>query len=170
MAIARLEKPHCGKSAVPFMNRTTSLERTSSSMRVVASVMISSRGPGGGPDLVSNSIWCRSRQLQGVERAAHAAAERFIDLLVLADPRQAAEALGHHAGGIMVAVAGKIRDLDPRVRNPLQDQRFDLVRRHRHRNQPCDSISWRRASTILWASASRMRFSSHSTPAEVRSP
>src|SRR5919199_550971 len=34
MATARLEKPHCGKRAVPFMNRTTSFEFTISSAAI----------------------------------------------------------------------------------------------------------------------------------------
>src|SRR5689334_15621940 len=34
MATARLENPHCGKSAVPFMNRTTSFLLTMSAMRL----------------------------------------------------------------------------------------------------------------------------------------
>ena len=40
MAIAWLEKPHCGNSGVPFMNRTTSLDLTMSPMRALTSDMI----------------------------------------------------------------------------------------------------------------------------------
>src|SRR5688500_15292960 len=121
IATARLEKPHCGKSAVPFINRTTSLERTISSMRVVASVIAaSSIREGGG-------------ELEGVERAAHAAAQRLVDALVLADPRQPADALRHHPRGIVIAVAGKVGDLDAGIGDALADQRLDLGRRHRHR-------------------------------------
>src|SRR3954469_25407999 len=94
MATARLEKPHCGKRAVPFMNRTTSLLWTISSIRVLVS------------DMGSSSIGGRGGELERVEGAAHAAAQRLVDALVLADARQAPEAFGDDPRGIMVAVAG----------------------------------------------------------------
>src|SRR5512139_1148270 len=120
MATARLEKPHCGKSALPFMNRTTSSALTISSIRWLAS-------------LISSLLFRhRRRQLQRVERAAHPPAERLIDRLVLLDPRQAPEALRNDARRIMVPVAGKIDDLDARVGDPLADQSLDILRRHRH--------------------------------------
>src|SRR3954470_2955387 len=159
MAIARLEKPHWGKSAVPFMNRTTSFELTISSRRALVSVIGKFLIGGGGG------------QLERVELSPHPPAERFVDALVLADPRQAAEALGDDAGGIMVAVAGQVGDLDPRVGNGGADQLLDVGRGHRHRGYQLPAcMSWRRASTVLWASASRILASSHSTPAAVRSP
>ena len=39
MATARLEKPHCGNSGVPFMNRTMSFDFTIPPMRAVVSVV-----------------------------------------------------------------------------------------------------------------------------------
>src|SRR3954470_12020046 len=106
MAIARLEKPHCGKSGVPFMNSTTSLFFTTSSIRSRTSVMLPNPllGYAGG-------------ELERVQLGAHAPAQCLVDALMLADQRLAAEALRDHPRFIMIAVAGEIHDLDPRVGN-----------------------------------------------------
>jgi len=56
--------------------------------------------------------------------------------LVLANERQAAKALGDHSRLIMVAVAGQVDDLDPRVGNGLADQLFDLFGGHGHQGLP----------------------------------
>src|SRR5687767_16037912 len=104
MATARLEKPHCGNSGVPFMNSTTSWLLTMSAMRACGSDM--ARVPFA--SLVGN----RGGQLQGVERAAHPALERGVDRLVLGDARLALEAVPDHMGGVVVAVAGEVGDGD----------------------------------------------------------
>src|SRR4051812_30276007 len=123
--MARLEKPHCGKSGVPFMNRTTSLFFTTSSMRPRTSVMILFLllGDAGG-------------ELERVKLGAHAPAQCLVDALMLADERLPAEAFRDHPRLIMIAVAGEIDDLDAGVGNPLADQRLDLVGRHRHEFAP----------------------------------
>src|ERR1051325_4696709 len=95
IATARLEKPHCGKSGVPFMNRTMSLFFTTSSMRSRTSVMsLPLLGDAGG-------------QLERVELGAHAPAQGLVDALMLAHERLAAKALRDHPRFIMVAVAGE---------------------------------------------------------------
>ena len=71
-----------------------------------------------------------------MELVPHAAAKRLIDALMLLHTRLAAEALRHHPRLIMVAVAGQIDDLDPRVGNPLADQALDLGGGHRHNLTP----------------------------------
>src|SRR4051794_40127488 len=119
--MARLENPHCGKSGVPFMNRTTSLFFTTSSMRSRTSVMLFSL------------LWNAGGKLERVQLGAHAPAQCLVDALMLADERLAAEALGDHPRFIMIAVAGEIDDLDPCVGNSLADQGLDLVGFHRHR-------------------------------------
>ncbi len=55
---------------------------------------------------------------QGMEVAAHLALQRLVDHLVLLDPRLALEQGGHDVGGIVVAVAGEIPDLDRRAGRP----------------------------------------------------
>src|SRR5918999_1516099 len=99
---------------------------------------------------------------------AHPAAQRFVDHLVLPDPGHAGERGADDSGGIMVAVAGEVADLDLGVGDGGANQILDLACRHRH--QLLASMIWRRASTVLWPSASRIFASSQSTPAAVRSP
>ena len=94
MVIARLEKPHCGNSGVPFMNSTTSLLFTISSMRLLHRSSFVSCGR------------C-SLKLQRMQFSAHPAAERGIDALVLPDPRHPREGRAHDPGGIMIAVAAQ---------------------------------------------------------------
>src|SRR6185437_4513133 len=111
MAIARLEKPHCGNSDVPFMNRTMSLFFTISSIREVAS-------------LTGHLRWHRRFELQCVKLSPYASPKRRIDRLVLPDPAHSFKAAADHARGIMIAVAGKIADRhlgvgDRRLDQPL---------------------------------------------------
>src|SRR5206468_10369344 len=105
MATARLEKPHCGNSAVPFMNKTMSLLFTSSSMR----------------DLASLTICLRVRhcglELQCVKLSPYSPPKRGIDGLMLLDAAQPGKTAAHDTRCIMVAVAGKIANFDLRVRN-----------------------------------------------------
>src|SRR3954447_6953517 len=157
IATARLEKPHCGNSAVPFMNRTMSFCLTMSSMRLVA--------------LVTDSLRVRhcGFELQCVKLTPNAPPERGIDGLMLLDAAEPGEALADHARGIMVAVAGEIADGHVGVRDGHLDECLDLARRHRHYRFVLSMI-WRRASNSLLRSASASVSSSHSTPAPVRSP
>src|ERR1041385_3132792 len=104
IATARLEKPHCGKSAVPFMKSTTSLLFTSSSIREVAS-------------LTGYLRWHRRFELQCVKLSPYASPKRRIDGLMLLDPAHSFEASADHPGGIMVAIAGKIADRNLSVRD-----------------------------------------------------
>ena len=55
-------------------------------------------------------------KLQGMEYAAHPAAQRAIDHLVLLDLGFAGESRRNDRGGPMVAVAGQVLDLDLGVR------------------------------------------------------
>src|SRR5438067_9915503 len=100
MATARLEKPHCGNRAVPFMNSTMSLLFTSSSIRVVASLTGRLRFRHCG------------FELQCVKLFPYSPPERGINRLVLPDSGHAGEAAAHHPRRIMVAVAGEVADCD----------------------------------------------------------
>src|SRR5215213_11431040 len=120
IAMARLEKPHCGKSAVPFMKSTTSFLPTISAMRVWASL----------------TGCLRSRhcgfELQCVKLTPYTPPKRGIDGLVLLDAAQPFEAAAHHAGRIMVPVAGEIADRHFGIGNGCLDEALDLARRHWH--------------------------------------
>src|SRR4249920_132783 len=84
------------------------------------------------------SVWLnlalRRAGLQGerVQLTAHFGLERRIDELVLLHPRLAAEGLGDHGGGIVIAVPRQIADGDLSVRDVIPDPPLDLVRAHRH--------------------------------------
>src|SRR6188472_282535 len=99
--------------------------------------------------------------------APHSPAERLVDQLVLANSIHPGKARRNYLRRIMVSVAGKVADFYFRVRNGSADHVLDVFGSHWHLNYP---ISWRRASTSFSLVASRMRFSSISTPAAVRSP
>src|SRR4051794_34232067 len=118
MAIARLEKPHCGNSAVPFMNSTTSFLLTRSAMRSVESLTGRLRFRHCG------------FELQCVKLSPYSSPKRGIDRLMLLDAAQPVEAAAFDARCIMVAVAGKIADRDFGVGNRRLDQPLDLARRH----------------------------------------
>ena len=65
-------------------------------------------------------------------RAVHLALERGVDGALLLDAVQAAEALVHDLGGVVVAVAGEVGDGDARVGEGFADQILDLLRLHGH--------------------------------------
>src|SRR5579883_703845 len=67
-----------------------------------------------------------------MELTAHPAAQRGIDELVLADPRQAAELRRDDAGRIMVAVSRQILDRHARIGERRFDQSLDLAGGHGH--------------------------------------
>src|SRR5258708_4833417 len=98
------EKPHCGNTGVPFMNSSTSFLPISSRMRSNTSLM--SETP---EDLTLNigrsGLLRHGGELECVENAAHPAAQRAIDHLVLLDLRLAGEGRRNHRGGIVIAVA-----------------------------------------------------------------
>src|SRR5688572_10446531 len=103
-----------------------------------------------------------------MQLGAHFAFEGGIDRLVLPHPVHASEAAANDPRRIMVAVAGEVADFDPRIGYRRDNHRLDVLRAHGH--QLFCSMICRRASTILWPSASRIWVSSVSTPADVRSP
>ena len=80
MAIARLEKPHCGNSAVPFMKRTMSLLLTMLVDSGLASLTVRLR------------LRHRGFELQCVKLTPYSSPERRIDRLVLPDPAHPREA------------------------------------------------------------------------------
>src|SRR3954453_7540814 len=137
IAIARLEKPHCGNSAVPFMKSTISLLFTMSAMRA--------RDSG-----VDASLTGRLRvrhcgfELQCVKLSPYSAAEGGIDRLMLSNSAQSGETAAHDARCIMVAVTGKIADFDFSVGDGRLDQPLDLACGHRHQRFVASMI-WRRA-------------------------
>src|SRR3954467_4557804 len=117
---ARLEKPHCGNKAVPFMNRTSWFDFTMSAMRFWASLTGLLR------------IRHCGFELQCVKLSPYSPPKRGIDRLVLLYPAQPAKAAAHHARGIVVAVAGEVANAHVGVRNGRLDQPLDFARRHRH--------------------------------------
>src|SRR4051794_27438527 len=74
---ARAEKPHWGKRALPFMNRTTSWPWTISSILELASETSDMGG------LLLN--WDGGGELERVERSAHPSAKGFVDSPLLGD-------------------------------------------------------------------------------------
>src|ERR1041385_3262988 len=156
IAIARLEKPHCGKSAVPFMKRTTSFEPTMSAIRAFGS-------------LTDCLLRHRGLELQCVKLSPYSPPKRGIDRLMLPDPAHPFKAAADNTCGIMVAVSGKIANDHFGVRNGCLDQPFDLGCSHRHQIFVASMI-WRRASISLLRIASMTIDSSQSSPAAVRSP
>jgi hypothetical protein len=58
----------------------------------------------------------RFRQGEGVEHAAHLALQGGIDHLVLLHAALALESLGDDGGGIVIAIAGEVADLDAKRR------------------------------------------------------
>src|SRR5438309_3039265 len=157
MATARLEKPHWGNNAVPFMNRTISFFPTISAMR----------------DWESLTVGLRLRhcgfELQCVKLSPYTPRKRGINGLMLLDAAHSLEAAASDTRGIMVTVAGEIADGHFGVRDRRLDQPLDLACCHRHQRFVLSMI-WRRASTSLLRMASRTVSSSMSTPAAVRSP
>src|SRR5687767_5292814 len=67
-----------------------------------------------------------------MERSAHAALKRRIDHLMLLDTGLAPEDCRSDGRGVVIAVAGKISDLDLRVRDRGLDQVLDLAGVHGH--------------------------------------
>src|ERR1700754_4771001 len=90
IAMARLEKPHCGNRAVPFMNSTMSFELTMSAMRDWAS-------------LTDGLRWHRGFELQCVKLSPYSTPECGIDRLMLFDAAQSGETRAHDTRSIMVA-------------------------------------------------------------------
>src|SRR4051794_27179296 len=119
MAIARLEKPHCGNSGVPFMNRTMSFLPTISAMRGLAS-------------LTGHLRWHCGLELQCVKLSPHSIPKRRIHSLMLLDAAHPFEAPADHAGRVMVAIAGKIANADLSVGNRRLDQPVDVGGGHGH--------------------------------------
>src|SRR6188508_1257569 len=125
------EKPHCGNTGVPFMNRSTSFLPISSRMRSNTSLI--GKLPRDLPVNIGRSGLLRhGSELQRMQHAAHPAAQRAIHHLVLLDLRLAGEGGRDNRGSIVVAVAGEILDLDLGVRDALLDQGDDVFGGHRH--------------------------------------
>ena len=70
--------------------------------------------------------------LQGMQNAPHAAAQGAIDHLVLLDLGFAGKGCGNDRGGIVVAVADHVLDLDLGAGNAFLDQADDVLGSHRH--------------------------------------
>src|SRR5262249_54642853 len=84
------EKPHCGKTGVPFMNSTTGASLICWRMRSckVGSILWV-LGCG-----LSSILWDAGLQGKGVQLVAHPAAQGLVDQLVLLHPALAAERTG----------------------------------------------------------------------------
>ena len=102
------EKPHCGKTGVPFMKSTTGLSVMSCLMRSMTVAV----GSWLGPLRIVNPRGALRLQGEGMQLVAHAALQRLIDHLVLLHPALALEGGGDDVRGVMVAVAAQILDRD----------------------------------------------------------
>src|SRR6266481_9334193 len=71
-------------------------------------------------------------QCQRMQDAAHLAAQRLIDDLMLLDAGLAAEGFRDHGCRIMVAIAGKIADRHLGVGDRCLDHLLDIAGVHRH--------------------------------------
>jgi hypothetical protein len=69
---------------------------------------------------------------EGVELAAHAAAERLENELVLLDAGEAAERRANDGSGIMIAIACQILNAHLGIRECVADQVLDLGSGHGH--------------------------------------
>src|ERR1700686_1191207 len=156
------EKPHCGKTGVPFMKSTTGASPICwrmRSCRVVSIVwVLVSMAPQQRleRDPRRGSIpGCAGLQRERMQFGAHPAAQRLIHQLMLLDPGFAAERAGDDLRGIVVAVAAQILDRDLRVGQALPDQPLDCCRVHRHRRipdnlNPVSSRSYSPAAKPRW--------------------
>ncbi|MNT85005.1 hypothetical protein D3C72_2251150 [compost metagenome] len=68
---------------------------------------------------------------------AHVALQRVIDQLVLLHAGLAAELLGFHRGGPVVAVPGQVANLDIGIRESRLDPALDFAGIHGHEATPC---------------------------------
>src|SRR5712691_3300588 len=141
------EKPHCGKTGVPFIKSTTGASPICWRMRscTVLSISRSSFAGAAAQLLVDARFGCVSilggagLQCQRVQFVAHAALQCLVHQLVLLHPALAAEGAGDDMSGVVVAVAAQIFDRDLRVGQALLDEPLDHCRVHRHRSIPNQS-------------------------------
>src|SRR5688572_11104571 len=145
------------------MNRTTSLLVTIWERRSLVSDM----GDGTCWMDSRDSVGNRGDQLQGVQLAAHPAAERLVDHLVLLHPVAAGEGGRDHARAVVIAVVDQRFDLDFGIGQRGLDQRGDFGGGHGHCQDSL--INWRLASTAFASSAVRTVAWSTSHPAATRS-
>ena len=103
-ATVRAEKPHIGRSGVPFMKRMTSCSVIASWIASRIGFSVSAHA---GPRFGSGF------EGQGVDRAADLGAEDRVDAAVLLDPAHARELRGHDRGAEVIAAAGQVHDLGP---------------------------------------------------------
>src|SRR4249920_2658565 len=78
------EKPHCGKTGVPFMNSSTSFLPIASRMRPNTSGSLIGKSPSL-LNIGRSGLLRHGGQLQRMQDTAHAAAQRAVDHLVLLD-------------------------------------------------------------------------------------
>src|SRR5215475_14924075 len=135
------EKPHCGKTGVPFMNSSTSFLPIVSRMRpnTSGSLMIKSPSP---INIRPSRPLRHGGQFQRMQDTAHAAAQRLINHLVLLDLGLAGKGRRNDRSRPMVTVAREILHLDLGVGNALSDQGGNVFASHRHCLVSC-TIPWR---------------------------
>src|SRR5260370_25063398 len=128
------EKPHCGKTGVPFMKSTTGASPICWRMRScrvgsMVSILVCKapqRGLERDPRCGFGSVLgCAGLQRERVQLVAHPAAQRLIDQLMLLDPGLAAERPGNDLRGVVIAVAAQILDRDLRVGQAVLAQPLD---------------------------------------------
>ena len=121
-AAVRAEKPHMGRSGVPFMKRMISWP-------AIASWIAARTG-------FSLTGSLRSRlEGKGMDGAADLGPEDRVDTAVLLDAAQAREVRGDDGGTEVVAAAGEVSHVGAGAGYGGLDALLELVRR-RHRGQP----------------------------------
>src|SRR5579862_3194238 len=161
----RAEKPHCGKTGVPFMNSTTGLAAISLRMRSKT---------GFSSDMVTGFLFSDRLGGEGqrMQLAAHPRTQRRVDELMLLHTAASLELGGAHMGGVVVAVAAQILDRDLRVRQTLADQALDRRRVHRHGDISSSAVPtiWPRAAPGRKAQDARICLASGGVRAVDRPP
>src|SRR3954454_23888554 len=117
-AAVRAEKPHIGRSGVPFMKRMTSCSEIASPMASRISF-----------SLVSLT-WSSLRsgfEGQCVDGAADLGAEHRVDAPVLLDPAHGGELRGDHLRPEVIAAAREVGDVHAGIRNGSLDALLELV-------------------------------------------
>src|SRR3954451_12725151 len=118
-AAVRAEKPHIGRSGVPFMKRITSCSP-------IASVMAARMGF----SVVSLTTSLRSGfEGQGVDGPADLRSEDRVDTPVLLDPAELRELRGHDFRPEVVAAAGEVGDLGAGIGYGSLDALLQLLRK-----------------------------------------
>jgi hypothetical protein len=79
-----------------------------------------------------SSRLCTGLERESVEFTTHSPLQSGIDHLVLRNARFACECSGANDGFVVIAIAGKVLNLDVGIGESRSQQRFEVIRAHRH--------------------------------------